>query len=115
MDILSLLERQAQQGTGKVTGPGNGVSDSIKLPLADKKGGKIGRAALSEGEYVIKAVTVSKLGGGATDPGAKFLDELVKIIDQMDTETATTFSQVVEMLGKTLLTEMPSENEVQEE
>lgn len=112
MDLISLLEQQANR-TGKVSGQGNGVSDSIKLPLADKMGNKVGKAALSEGEYVIKAVTVSNLGGGATDPGAKFLDEFVKIIDQMDTETATTYAQVIEMLGKTLLTEMPSTKDLE--
>lgn len=114
MDLLSLLERQsASAGTGKITGPGDGVSDSVHMPLSDKRGKPIGRAQLSEGEYVIKAVTVSKLGGGATDPGAKFLDSLVKIIDEMDPETATTFAQTVEMLGQTLLTEMPSTREVE--
>ena len=111
MDLISLLNQQMNT-TGKVSGQGNGVSDSVKLPLADKKGNQIGRAALSEGEFVIKANTVSNLGGGATDPGAKFLDEFVKIVDQMDTETATTFAQTIEMLGKTLLTEMPSVKDV---
>lgn len=113
LDMIQLLQQQMNQ-TGKVSGNGNGVSDSVKLPLADKRGNTVGRAALSEGEYVLRADTVSKLGGGATDPGAKFLDELVKILDKMDTESATTFAQTVLMLGSSLVLEQPSTSEIPE-
>ena len=46
-----------------VRGGGTGTSDSIP-------------AKLSDGEYVIDAQTVSMLGDGSSDAGAKKLDEL---------------------------------------
>lgn len=49
---------------GHVRGPGDGTSDSIKLR----------NAYLSNGEYVIDAPTVSILGAGSNDAGAKKLD-----------------------------------------
>lgn len=48
---------------GTVRGPGDGQSDSIP-------------AMLSNGEYVIDAETVSALGDGSTDAGAKKLDQM---------------------------------------
>lgn len=49
---------------GYVRGPGDGTSDSIKLK----------NAWLSNGEYVVDAPTVSILGAGSNDAGAKKLD-----------------------------------------
>lgn len=51
---------------GHVKGPGDGTSDSIKLK----------NAYLSNGEYVMDAPTVSILGAGSNDAGAKALDAL---------------------------------------
>ena len=64
-------------------------------------------AMLSEGEFVINAEQVSKLGGGATDPGIKFLEQLMGIVDSMDRETAVLFSDSVALMGETLLDEQP--------
>jgi len=50
---------------GDVRGPGDGQSDDIP-------------AMLSDGEYVIDAETVSALGDGSTDAGAKKLDDFRK-------------------------------------
>jgi len=58
---------QAAYGTsavGHVRGPGDGTSDSIRLK----------NAYLSNGEYVMDAPTVSMLGAGSNDAGAKKLD-----------------------------------------
>lgn len=58
---------EAAYGTsavGHVRGPGDGTSDSIRLR----------NAYLSNGEYVIDAPTVSILGAGSNDAGAKKLD-----------------------------------------
>jgi hypothetical protein len=59
---------QAAYGSaiGHVRGPGDGTSDSIQLK----------NAYLSNGEYVMDAPTVSLLGNGSNDSGAKWLDGL---------------------------------------
>lgn len=53
-------------GLGHVKGPGDGTSDSIYLK----------NAALSNGEYVIDAPTVSMAGNGSNDAGAKVFDRI---------------------------------------
>lgn len=53
---------------GHVRGPGDGTSDSIKLR----------NAYLSNGEFVVDAPTVSMIGNGSNDAGAKWLDGLRK-------------------------------------
>lgn len=52
-----------EQGSRYVTGPGDGQSDDID-------------AKLSNGEYVLDAHTVSLLGNGSNEAGAKRLDEM---------------------------------------
>lgn len=59
---LPMTELDMARG-GHVAGPGDGQSDSIP-------------AMLSNGEYVIDAETVSALGDGSTDAGAKKLDQM---------------------------------------
>ena len=49
-------------------GPGNGVSDSIPAMIGAKQ-----PAQLADGEFVVPARTVSELGNGSTDAGAKQL------------------------------------------
>lgn len=51
---------------GHVRGPGDGTSDSIQLS----------NAYLSDGEFVMDAPTVSLIGNGSNDAGAKWLDGL---------------------------------------
>lgn len=65
-------------------------------------------AMLSEGEFVINAEQVSKLGGGATDPGHRFFEELMAMIDAMDRDTAVEFSNNILITGELLLDEQPS-------
>lgn len=61
-------ETAYSSAVGHVQGPGDGTSDSIQLR----------NAYLSNGEYVIDAPTVSMLGNGSNDSGAKWLDGLRK-------------------------------------
>lgn len=55
----------AQGIQGHVQGPGDGTSDSIQLR----------NAYLSNGEYVVDAPTLSMLGNGSNDAGAKWMDK----------------------------------------
>jgi hypothetical protein len=59
---LPMVEMNMRRG-GNVRGPGDGQSDDIP-------------AMLSNGEYVIDAETVSAIGDGSTDAGAKKLDQM---------------------------------------
>lgn len=101
MDLLEILKRQNKIG-GQVKGPGNGVSDSIPTSINGEQ-----PAALSEGEFVIRADVVSNLGGGATDPGAKILDDFMAIVLKMDRDTAAMFGQIITEVGETLLDREP--------
>lgn len=58
---------------GLQSGPGDGRSDSIlsQTPLG-------GNIATGSGEYVIPADTVSAMGNGSTEAGARFYDQHVK-------------------------------------
>jgi hypothetical protein len=98
-DFLALLNK------GRVTGPGSGVSDSIPAKIMSNKGNV--PAALSEGEYVIRADAVSKLGGGATDPGVKVLDALVQMLLVMDRDTAAMYADIILETGKLALDTKP--------
>lgn len=103
-----LMNRLA--GGGRVQGAGNGISDSIPLPLKDKQG-KMAPAALSDGEYVIKADIVSKIGGGSTNPGFDFFDEFVNIVAKLDRELAADFAEAVLVLAEVYLEEQPQIDE----
>jgi hypothetical protein len=61
--------------SGMVRGSGNGDGMSDDLIFEVKGGGEINKAALSEDEYIVDAFTVSALGNGSSDAGAKILDE----------------------------------------
>ena len=62
---------------------------------------------LSEGEYIVNAEQVSKLGGGATDPGLSVLEEVFQLIDAMDRDTAVAFAETILVTGELLLDEQP--------
>ena len=53
---------------GMLSGPGDGMSDSIPARIDGKQ-----EARLATGEFVIPADVVSHLGNGASEPGAKVL------------------------------------------
>lgn len=108
--IKQQLQRRMASG-GRVEGPGTGTSDSIPVPLKDKRGNVRAPAALSDGEFVIKANTVSNVGGGATNGGFDFFEQFVSIIDQLDRESAQAFAESVLVLGEVFAEEQPKIDE----
>lgn len=56
-------------------GPGDGVSDDIVAQIGDDQ-----PARLADGEYVLDARTVSEIGNGSTDAGAKKIAQMVERI-----------------------------------
>jgi hypothetical protein len=56
-------------------GPGDGVSDDIMAQIGDDQ-----PARLADGEYVLDARTVSEIGNGSTDAGAKKIAQMVERI-----------------------------------
>lgn len=56
-------------------GPGDGVSDDIVAQIGDNQ-----PARLADGEYVLDARTVSEIGNGSTDAGAKKIAQMVERI-----------------------------------
>jgi hypothetical protein len=57
---------------GVLSGPGDGVSDSIPAVIGDRQ-----PARLADGEFVIPARIVSELGNGSTKAGAQRLYEMM--------------------------------------
>jgi hypothetical protein len=102
MNFLDLLKK------GEVRGSGTGVSDSVPAVI---KGGKPQPAALSVGEYVVRADVVSNLGGGATNGGVEFFDTLMPLINQMDRDTASTFADTVLQVAQVFLDKQPQIDE----
>jgi hypothetical protein len=78
--IASLPEYRA--GGKLLTGPGDGMSDSIPAVI---KGEKPQRAALADGEFVVPADVVSHLGNGSTKAGADTLYAMMDRIRQART------------------------------
>lgn len=54
-------------------GPGDGVSDSIPATIGDRR-----PARLADGEFVIDARTVSEIGNGSSEAGARKLYEMME-------------------------------------
>jgi hypothetical protein len=57
-------------------GPGDGVSDDIPATIHRDDGSKQ-EARLADGEFVVDARTVSELGNGSTEAGARKLYDMV--------------------------------------
>lgn len=96
--------RRFQKG-GKMMGPGNGVSDSIPAVIDTPKG--FDPALLSEGEFVVRADAVSALGGGATDPGVRILEQLIEMVLKMDREAAALYGDAILQVGEQILSVPP--------
>lgn len=62
----------AKGGGRFLRGPGDGVSDSIPATIADRQ-----PARLADGEFVVDARTVSELGNGSSEAGARKLYEMM--------------------------------------
>ena len=69
------MEGQNKQGM-MIAGPGDGQSDEIPAQAGQMP------VRLSNGEFVLPARTVSALGNGSTDAGAKELHNMIRRVDQ---------------------------------
>ena len=73
---------QALEGfAGQVPGRGHGMEDNVYMPIVDK-GDQVATLAVSPDEYVVDAHTMSALGNGSADAGAKVMDQIIKEVRQ---------------------------------
>ena len=64
--------------SGMVEGDGHGMEDNVYMPIKERGHGKqIGTLAVSPSEYVVDAHTMSALGNGNPDAGAKVMDNVI--------------------------------------
>ena len=81
-EATGLMQLAARGGgvdnfAGKVPGQGHGMEDNVYMPI--KKGSQqVATLAVSPDEYVVDAHTMSALGNGSADAGAKVMDNVVK-------------------------------------
>jgi len=69
--------------SGKVPGQGHGMEDNVYMPIVERQAGQqVATLAVSPDEYVVDAHTMSALGNGNADEGAKYMDSMVKNIRQ---------------------------------
>jgi len=67
--------------SGKVPGQGHGMEDNVYMPIVERQEGKqVATLAVSPDEYVVDAHTMSALGNGNADEGARYMDSMVKNI-----------------------------------
>ena len=65
--------------SGKVPGQGHGMEDNVYMPIVERQAGQqVATLAVSPDEYVVDAHTMSALGNGSADAGAKVMDNVVK-------------------------------------
>ena len=87
LDNLAMMRRAAGGGqamsgfSGKVPGKGHGMEDNVYMPIVDR-GDQVATLAVSPDEYVVDAHTMSALGNGSADAGAKVMDQIVKEVRQ---------------------------------
>ena len=75
------FDQIAGKFTGIVGGEGHGMQDNIQMPIV-QNGGQVATLAVSPKEYVVDAATMSALGNGNPDAGAKIMDNTIKHIRQ---------------------------------
>ena len=64
---------------GQVPGQGHGMEDNVFMPIVERnRGQQVATLAVSPDEYVVDAHTMSALGNGSADAGAKVMDNVVK-------------------------------------
>jgi hypothetical protein len=64
-----------------VGGQGDGMEDNVYMPIVERDNGQqVATLAVSPKEYVVDANTMSLLGNGNPDAGAKIMDQTVKDI-----------------------------------
>ncbi len=67
--------------SGRVEGEGHGMEDNVYMPIVDRKQQQqVGTLAVSPSEYVVDAHTMSALGNGNADQGAKVMDAVVESV-----------------------------------
>ena len=72
---------QLPEFSGQVPGEGHGMEDNISFPIIEEKSNiQLAEGRLSPDEYVVDANTMSLLGNGSSDAGAKIMDQTVKDI-----------------------------------
>ena len=87
LDNLAMMRKAARGGqamsgfSGKVPGQGHGMEDNVYMPIVDN-GDQVATLAVSPDEYVVDAHTMSALGNGSADAGAKVMDQIVKEVRQ---------------------------------
>ena len=89
LDNLAMMrmQKKARGGAaledfaGQVPGEGHGMQDNVYMPIVDK-GDQVATLAVSPDEYVVDAHTMSALGNGSADEGAKVMDQIVKEVRQ---------------------------------
>jgi hypothetical protein len=65
--------------SGQVPGQGHGMQDNVYMPIVERQAGnQVATLAVSPDEYVVDAHTMSALGNGSADAGAKVMDNVVK-------------------------------------
>ena len=75
--VMSLM--YPRQFSGMVGGDGHGMEDNVQMPIVSD-GEQVATLAVSPKEYVVDAYTMSALGNGNADEGAKIMDETIKSI-----------------------------------
>ena len=66
---------------GQVPGIGHGMEDNVYMPIVERsRGQQVATLAVSPDEYVVDAHTMSALGNGSADEGARYMDGMVKNI-----------------------------------
>jgi len=73
------LDVRYKEFSGMVGGQGDGMQDNVYMPIVERDNGQqVATLAVSPKEYVVDANTMSLLGNGNPDAGAKIMDETVK-------------------------------------
>jgi len=65
--------------SGRVEGEGHGMQDNVYMPIKEQ-GNQVGTLAVSPSEYVVDAYTMSALGNGNPNAGAKVMDGVVESV-----------------------------------
>jgi hypothetical protein len=59
------------------------MEDNVYMPIVERQAGnQVATLAVSPDEYVVDAHTMSALGNGNADEGARYMDSMVKNIRQ---------------------------------
>ena len=81
--------------SGQVQGKGHGMQDNVYMPIVERQAGsQIGTLAVSPDEYVVDAHTMSALGNGNADEGARYMDNMVKNIREQAYGTSQQPNQI---------------------